>query len=226
MRLLLVEDDRLLGDGIQSGLVQRGYSVDWVKNGEDAEAALLANEYGLVVLDLGLPKISGIEVLKWLRRQGKETPVLILTALDAVEERVAGLDAGGDDYLVKPFHLDELAARLRALNRRSQGSSQPLFQVGDLEFNPSTLTVRLAGQVIEFSRTELMILQALMENPERVLSRDQLEHRLYAWGQEIESNVVEVHIHHIRKKLGSDWIKNIRGVGYMLARPAKNGGGT
>lgn len=216
MRLLLVEDDALLGDGIRVGLVQAGFAVDWVKDGLAAKLALEAEEYALVVLDLGLPRLSGTELLKWLRGKGHGTPVLILTARDTVADRVHGLDAGADDYLVKPFDLDELAARIRALLRRAGGRTAPTVEHGDLCVDPASRQVMLEGKAVELSAKEFALLLEFLENAGRVLSRAQLEHSLYGWGEEVESNALEVHIHHLRKKLGTELIRTIRGVGYMV----------
>ena len=216
MRLLLVEDDPLLGDGIRVGLQQSGFVVDWVKDGLAAKLALEAEAYALVVLDLGLPRLSGTELLKWLRATGNDTPVLILTARDAVGDRVGGLDAGADDYLIKPFDLDELSARIRALLRRAGGRATPLIVHGQLEIDPASRQVTLAGKPVELSPREYAILLALLEGAGRALSREQLEQGLYGWGDEVESNAVEVHIHHLRKKLGAELIRTIRGVGYLV----------
>lgn len=216
MRLLLVEDDPLLGDGIRVGLQQSGFVVDWVKDGLAAKLALEAEAYALVVLDLGLPRLSGTDLLKWLRATGNDTPVLILTARDAVGDRVGGLDAGADDYLIKPFDLDELSARIRALLRRAGGRATPLIGHGQLEIDPASRQVTLAGKPVELSPREYAILLALLEGAGRALSREQLEQSLYGWGDEVESNAVEVHIHHLRKKLGAELIRTIRGVGYLV----------
>ncbi|MBZ0104789.1 MAG: response regulator [Sulfuricella denitrificans] len=219
MRLLLVEDDALLGDGIRAGLQQSGFVADWVKDGQAAKLALQAEEYALVVLDLGLPRLSGMELLKWLRDSGNDTPVLILTARDTVADRVSGLDTGADDYLTKPFDLDELTARIRALLRRSGGRSAPLIVHGLLEVDPAARRVMLAGSQVELSPREYAILLVLLESAGRPLSREQLEQSLYGWGDEVESNAVEVHIHHLRRKLGAGLIRTIRGVGYLVDKP-------
>ncbi|MFW2373999.1 MAG: response regulator transcription factor, partial [Gammaproteobacteria bacterium] len=200
MRLLLVEDDRLLGEGIEMGLKQQAYIVDWLEDGEAAVLAMLHEAYDAVVLDIGLPRKNGIEVLKEVRRKGKTVPVLILTALDAIEDRVAGLDAGADDYLTKPFDLNELYARIRALIRRSAGRAEAKIIHGELELDPASHQVSLSGKPVELSRREYTVLLELMENRGRVLSRRQLEQGLYGLGEEVESNAVEVHVHHIRKK--------------------------
>ncbi len=216
MRILLVEDDRMLGAGLQVGLRQQGWAADWVRDGEAAEEALRGEPYDLVVLDLGLPKKSGLEVLGGLRRRKNAVPVLILTAQDAVGDRVAGLDAGADDYVVKPFDLDELAARIRALHRRSGGRAEPRLGIGGLSLDPAGHEVTLDGAPVALSAREFALLQALLERPGRPLSRAQLEERLYGWGEEVESNAVEVHVHALRKKLGAHWIRTLRGVGYMV----------
>ncbi|MCL6555210.1 MAG: response regulator transcription factor [Burkholderiales bacterium] len=218
MRLLLVEDDPHLGDGLMVGLRQQGYAVDWVKDGVAAELALATEPFDLVVLDLGLPRRSGLEVLRKLRAQGKATPVLILTARDATADKVAGLDAGADDYVVKPVDLDELAARVRALTRRAAGRAQPVLRHGELELDPAAHRVTLAGQPLELSPREFALLAILLENAGRVLTRSQLEASLYGWHDEPESNVLEVHIHHLRRKLGTDLIKTLRGIGYTIPK--------
>ena len=220
MRILLVEDDRLLGDGVQAGLAQSGFTVDWVKDGIAAELALKTGEYAGVVLDLGLPRLSGLDLLARLRRGGDKVPVLILTARDRVEDRIKGLDGGADDYVVKPFDLHELAARLRALVRRSRGEAAPELRVGEIELDPAARRVRFRGQPVELSVREFALLQELMLNAGRVLSREQLAQRLYSWGEEIESNAIEVHVHHLRRKLAPELVRTVRGVGYLLPREA------
>jgi len=216
MRILIVEDDTLLGDGIRSGLTQNGYAADWVEDGEAAETAMLTNEYELIILDLGLPKLTGLEVLKRMRAKGNDTPVIILTAMDGVEDRIKGLDSGADDYLTKPFDLEELTARLRALLRRRGGRSTPVITHGNLIVDPASHSVSLDDKSIDISPREFTILLLLLENHGKVMSRSRLEEGLYAWNDEVESNTVEVHIHHLRKKLGSDLIRTIRGVGYII----------
>ncbi len=216
MRTLLVEDDPLLGDGIRAGLKQAGYAVDWVQDGSAAKLSLESGDYSLMVLDLGLPKLSGMAILNWLRNSGRTLPVLVLTARDTVADRVAGLDAGADDYLIKPFDLDELIARLRALSRRSSGLASPLLMHGEIELDPAARQVRKQGQAVELSAREFTLLHELMLHAGRVQSREQLEERMYGWGEEVESNSVEVHVHHLRKKLGSDLIRTLRGVGYVI----------
>lgn len=217
MRLLLVEDDIMIGQSIRTGLKQEGYTVDWVQDGKAAEVALLDDVYSLVLLDLGLPKRNGLELLKVLRARGNAVPVLVVTARDAVMDRVAGLDSGADDYLVKPFDLDELAARVRALLRRQGGRADPVISHGKLKIYPANRQVTFDEKELALSAKEYALLVALMERPGAVLSRSQLEEKVYGWNEEIESNAVEVHIHNLRKKLGSDFIRNVRGVGYMIA---------
>ena len=220
MRILLIEDDTLLGDGVQAGLAQSGFSVDWVKDGIAGDLALMTGGYAGVVLDLGLPRLSGLEVLQRLRKNGNQVPVLILTARDAVEDRIKGLDGGADDYLIKPFDLHELAARLRALVRRASGEAAPNLRVGEIDLDPAARSVRYRGLPVELSVREYALLQELMLNAGRVLSREQLAQRLYAWGEEIESNAIEVHVHHLRRKLAPELLRTVRGVGYMLPREA------
>lgn len=219
MRLLLVEDDPLLGDGLRVGLRQAGYAVDWAQDGQTARLSLQAEDYDLVVLDIGLPKISGLDLLKWLRAQKKSASVLLLTARDTVRDRVVGLDAGADDYLVKPFDLDELIARLRALSRRGSGVSTPILQHGTLVLDPAAHQVQKNGVTIELAAREFSLLHQLLLNVGRVQTRDQLENHLYGWGEEVESNSIEVHIHHLRKKLGSQLIRTLRGIGYVIDKP-------
>ena len=220
MRILLVEDDPQLGDGLTVGLRQAGFTVDWVRDGPAADVALQAEAFDLLVLDLGLPRLGGLDVLARVRGRGQAVPVLILTARDAVGDKVAGLDGGADDYLVKPVDLDELAARLRALVRRAHGQPQEKLVAGDVALDPAGRSVTLAGEPVTLSAREFDLLQALMLNAGRVLSREQLEQHLYSWGQEVESNAVEVYVHHLRRKLRPELIVTVRGVGYMLPRPA------
>jgi two-component system OmpR family response regulator/two-component system response regulator QseB len=219
MRILLVEDDALLGDALQVGLRQADYAVDWVRDGISAETALMTGDYAAVVLDLGLPRMNGLDVLRHLRAKQKPLPVLILTARDTVDDRIHGLDAGADDYLVKPVDLGELAARLRALLRRAGGQSAPVLATADVTLDPATRRVTCKGLEVELSAKEYTLLHALMQQPGRALSRAQLEQHLYAWGDEIGSNTVEVYIHHLRRKLGADVIRTLRGIGYVVARP-------
>ncbi len=222
MRILLAEDDPLLGDGLRAGLRQLGFLVDWVRDGEAAERELRAQAYNAAVLDLGLPRKDGLDVLSAVRQAGITTPVLVLTARDTVPERILGLDRGADDYVVKPVDLDELAARLRALVRRAHGQPQESLSAQDVTLEPAARTVVQAGAVVGLSTREFDLLHTLMLNAGRVLSREQLETHLYSWGQEVDSNAVEVHIHNLRRKLGSSLIHTVRGVGYMLAREAPN----
>jgi len=230
MRVLVVEDDALLGDALQAGLKQSGYAVDWMKDGVAADQALSTEPYAAVVLDLGLPRLSGLEVLRRLRSRNSQTqtqtqnariPVLILTAMDAVDDRIKGLDAGADDYLVKPFDMGELAARLRALVRRASGSAAPELQVAGVRLDPAAHRVLYREEPVELSAKEFAVLHALMLSAGKVLSRMQLEEQLYAWGEEVESNAVEVHIHHLRRKLFPALVETIRGVGYLI--PADKG---
>jgi two-component system response regulator QseB len=218
MRILLAEDDPMIGVSVRRGLTQDGFTVDWVEDGRAAEAALGERVHDALVLDLGLPRKDGLDVLTAMRRRGDARPVLILTARDAVADRVAGLDAGADDYVVKPFDLGELAARLRALLRRGAGRAEPVIAYGNLHFNPSTREVRVEGEVVQLSARELAVLEALLARPGAILSRAQLEDKLYGWNDPVESNAVEVHIHALRRKLGADLIRNVRGVGWMLAK--------
>ena len=216
MRLLLVEDDPMIGNSVQSGLKQDGYSVDWVRDGVAADLAMANGVYELLLLDLGLPHKSGLDLLTGLRKKGASLPVLVITARDSVADRVKGLDAGADDYLVKPFDLTELSARIRALMRRQAGRSSPVIEHGPLSLNPATHEVTLNGAPVTLSVREFALLHAFLEKPGVPLSRAQLEERLYGWDEEIESNVVEVYIHSLRRKLGAEWIRNVRGVGYLI----------
>jgi two-component system response regulator QseB len=218
MRVLLVEDDAMIGASAQKGLRQDGFSVDWVRDGAAALAALAANPYEAVLLDLGLPGRSGDDVLKSLRRMGNDVPVLIITARDKVPDRIAGLDSGADDYIVKPFDLDELAARIRAVQRRRAGRADPLIRIRDLTFDPAARSVTWRGEAVTLSARELALLEALLERPGSILSRAQLEERIYGWGEEVESNAVEVHVHSLRRKLAPDFIKTVRGIGYVVPR--------
>ncbi len=218
MRILLVEDDLQLGDGLTVGLRQSGLTVDWVRDGHAADLALQSEIFDLVVLDLGLPKLAGMEVLTRARSRGQHMPVLILTARDATGDKVSGLDAGADDYLVKPIDLDELAARIRALARRTAGRSAPILVHGRLELDPAAREVRQDGVAVDLSTREFSLLQQLLENAGRVLTRSQLEQSMYGWRDEPDSNALEVHIHHLRKKLGSELIRTLRGVGYTIPR--------
>ncbi|PZP33253.1 MAG: DNA-binding response regulator [Roseateles depolymerans] len=219
MRILLAEDDALLGDGLRNGLHQQGFVVDWVRDGEAAERELRASPYAAAVLDLGLPRLDGQEVLARVRGAGCKVPVLVLTARDALPDRLRGLDGGADDYVVKPVDLLELGARLRALVRRSYGQAQERLAWRDLTLDPATRQVCRAGAEPALSAREFDLLALLMRQPGRVLSREQLEERLYAWGQEVDSNAIEVHVHHLRRKLGADLIETVRGVGYRVPPP-------
>ena len=216
MRLLLVEDDPMVGASVQRGLRQEGHTVDWVRDGAAAELAVANGVHEMILLDLGLPRKSGLDLLASLRRKGVALPVLVITARDSVADRVKGLDAGADDYLVKPFDLDELSARIRALMRRHGGRASPVIEHGALTLNPATHEVTLAGLPVSLSGREFALLHALVEQPGVPLSRAQLEDRIYGWNDEIESNAIEVYIHSLRRKLGAEWIKNVRGVGYRV----------
>lgn len=218
MRVLLVEDDELLGDGVRMGLAQYGYVVDWIKDGQAALQAILSEHFECIVLDLGLPKRSGLEILKTMRGRNINTPVVILTARDGIDERVKGLDAGGDDYLVKPFDLEELCARIRALQRRSTSRAEPRISYGDIMIDPASHIAYHKGEPLPLSRREYALLQKLLENAGRVISREQLNQTIYSWEDEIDSNALEVHIHNLRKKLGYPLVRTIRGVGYMVER--------
>ena len=218
MRILLAEDDLLLGDGLRAGLRQLGFQVDWVLDGEAAERELRSQTYAAAILDLGLPRLDGMDVLAAVRRVGLAVPILVLTARDAVPERIRGLDAGADDYVVKPVDLEELAARLRALVRRSHGQPQESLTAQDVVLDPAARSVLRDGVPVTLSAREFDLLHALMLGAGRVLSREQLEQHLYSWGQEVDSNTIEVHIHHLRRKLGPALIQTVRGVGYMLTR--------
>jgi two-component system, OmpR family, response regulator QseB len=218
MRVLIVEDDEMIAQGLQTALRRGGFAVDWMRDGKNAAAALLASSFDVVLLDLGLPHRDGIDVLRELRRRGDATPVIILTARDEIQHRVAGLDAGADDYIVKPFDLDEMMARMRSVLRRAAGRGDPHIQHGDLRLDPVTRTVQLGGQPVSVSAHEYAVLEALLQRPGAVLSRSQLEDRLYGWDDQIGSNAVEVYVHGLRRKLGSDAIRTLRGVGYFVPK--------
>jgi DNA-binding response OmpR family regulator len=218
MRILLVEDDPMLGDGLRAGLRQLGFQVDWVRDGDAAERELASGVYAAGVLDLGLPRKDGLDVLQALRARGVVTPVLVLTARDAVPDRIRGLDLGADDYVVKPVDLHELGARLRSLVRRAHGQMQDNLRRGAVLLEPAARRVSLNGQAVALSTREFDLLHALMRNAGRVLSREQLEEQLYSWGHEVDSNAVEVHIHHLRRKLQPELIQTVRGVGYVVLR--------
>ena len=219
MRILLVEDDALLGDGLRAGLQQSAFAVDWVRDGLSAEEALRTNPYAAAVLDLSLPGKDGLQVLASVRKAGVKLPVLVLTARDAIDDRVRGLDLGADDYVVKPVDLLELAARLRALVRRSHGQPQECLSAYGIVLDPAARCVHQDGQSVVLSVREFDLLHTFMLHMGRVLSREQLEQQLYSWGQEVDSNTVEVHVHRLRRKLGSTLIQTVRGVGYVLMRP-------
>lgn len=216
MRLLLVEDDEILGDGLAAGLTMEGYAVDWLTNGALADEALKMNCYELVVLDLNLPDMDGLSVLRALRARKDETPVLVLTAKDTIPDRVEGLDGGADDFVIKPFELDEVCARLRALARRNEGRSTPTIEYKGIVLDPASRQVTFNDEKVELSQKEFEILSFLMGNIGRVVSRARLEESLYSWSSDIESNTVEVHIHYLRKKLESGIIRTVRGVGYII----------
>ena len=218
MRILLAEDDAMLGDGLRAGLRQLGFSVDWVRDGVAAERELLSGDYAAAVLDLGLPLKDGIAVLSALRQRKISTPILVLTARDAVPDRILGLDLGADDYVVKPVDLHELGARLRSLVRRAHGQLQERLVCREVVMDPACREVSLRGEVVALSTREFDLLHVLMLNAGRVLSREQLEQQLYSWGYEIDSNAIEVHIHHLRRKLGAELIQTVRGIGYSLRR--------
>ncbi|TCW75491.1 DNA-binding response regulator [Burkholderia sp. SRS-46] len=216
MRLLLAEDDFLIGQGLQQGLREAGFTVDWVHDGDAAALALKATPYALLILDLGLPHQDGMTLLRTLRQRDNPMPVIIITARDAVPDRLAGLDGGADDYLVKPFVLEELIARIRAVIRRQAGRAQVELTAGALRLDPVRHLLWLRDEPVTVSRKEFALLQELMQNPAAVISREQLEDRLYGWEEEVASNAVEVHIHHLRRKLGADVIRTVRGIGYCI----------
>ena len=218
MRILLVEDDALLGDGIQKSLNHLGFTVDWMRDGKQGENALTGEEYAAVVLDIGLPQQNGLALLQSVREKGLRTPILILTARDGKPEKLRGFDLGADDYVIKPIDMEELAARLRALIRRSAGRASPRIRIGAVEIDPGTRQAWHADKPVEFSAKEFVVLELLMQNAGRVLTRAQLEQSLYGWGDSADSNTIEVFIHHLRKKLGSDFIQTLRGIGYTVGR--------
>lgn len=220
MKILLAEDDTMLGSGIEQGLRMSGFTLDWVRNGLSAQTAMRTQPYDVVLLDIGLPGKDGLELLQWMRQEDLDMAVLVVSARDSVSDRIAGLNLGADDYLPKPFDLDELIARVHALGRRRSGRAQPEMRLGQLQLNPLRREVLLDNQPLPLSAREYDLLLALMERPGTVLSRAQLESSLYGWSEEVSSNAVEVHLHHLRRKLGSEWIKNVRGVGYKLVEPA------
>ena len=216
MRILLVEDDEALGEGIRVALKPEGYTVDWARDGASALHALTHEDFGLAVLDLGLPRMDGLEVLQRLRAGANAIPVLVLTARDSTADRIAGLDAGADDYLVKPFDVDELKARIRALLRRSFSRAQPVLEYREVSLDPVAQQVSYRGQPVALQRKEFLLLHELLAQPGRVLTRDRLQQALYGWGEEAESNTLEVHIHHLRRKLFPELIRTVRGVGYLV----------
>lgn len=218
MRILIVEDDPMLGEGLQVGLRQAGFHPEWVKDGEAAWQTLRHDTFSAVVLDLGLPKMDGLEVLKRVRANEQKLPVLVLTARDTAQDVIDGLDSGADDYMVKPCDLGELAARLRALIRRAAGAAAPIIQVGDLTLDPASRDVRYDQKEVELSPREFDLLHELMLNAGRVLTRAQLESKIYPWGEEVESNALEVHVHHLRRKTATEVIKTVRGVGYIMPK--------
>ena len=220
MRILLIEDDPMIGESMEEALRAECYAVDWVRDGVTAELSMRQDVYDLLVLDLGLPKRQGMDVLRRYRAQGGETPVLIVTARDATASRVEGLDAGADDYLVKPFDIDELQARIRAVLRRRGGRNHSVVTHGGLTVNLAAHDATFNGAPLHLSSREFALLRALLDNPGSIVSKAQLEEKIYGWGEEIESNAIDVYIHHLRKKLGGDFIKNVRGVGFKLAGAA------
>ncbi|MGE5339798.1 MAG: response regulator [Gemmatimonadota bacterium] len=223
MRVLLVEDDRMIGENLRSALRQSGYAVDWVRDGRAADGSTATERFDLVLLDLGLPQRDGLEVLQAMRARGDRTPVIVVTARDALESRVRGLDAGADDYIVKPFELDELLARMRAVTRRHAGRAEPAVEVAGVSLDPATREVRRDGQPVVLSAREYAVLEALMLRPGAILSRAQLEDRLYGWGEELESNAISVYVHQLRRKLGEGFIHTVRGVGYYVGAPKAGG---
>ncbi len=218
MKLLLAEDDVMLGSSMVKGLDLAGFQVDWVKSGDEAVDALGRRSYDVVLLDIGLPPPDGLQLLRWMRGEGMQTPVMLVTARDAVPDRVAGLNLGADDYLTKPFDLDEMCARIHALARRQGGRGTPHLVLGRLEVRPAEREARLSGAPLSLSQREFDLLVAFARQPGAVLSVEQLEKQLYGWSEEISSNAVEVHLHHLRRKLGEPWIVNVRGVGYKLVQ--------
>ena len=223
MRILLAEDDHALGQALTAGLRRLGYTVDWITDGAQAAAALTDTSYAAAVLDWNLPRSSGPAIIADMRRRKDATPVLLLTARDGLPDRVAGLDAGADDYVVKPVHLDELAARLRALLRRADGQIEPAIRIGALEVVPAARSATMAGATLELTAREYALLAMLVRHPGRAYSREQLEAALYGWDQEVASNAVEVHIHHLRQKLGPGWIETLRGIGYAIKPRVERG---
>jgi DNA-binding response OmpR family regulator len=218
MRILVVEDDQTLGDGISRWLREYGYATDWMTEGKQGYSALESEDFDCVILDINLPDISGLDVLRQMRKSGKQTPVLLLTACDMVSDRVTGLDSGADDYLTKPFDLDELSARIRALLRRHSGHADPVIRYRNIIIDPAARTVSKEGGLVDLSSREFALLQLLIENAGKVLTRDRIEQSLYSWRDHVSSNAVEVHVHHLRKKFGTDLIRTVRGAGYITDR--------
>lgn len=221
MRLLLIEDDELLGDAVKTGLMQFAYVVDWLKDGDIAKQILKSETFDLIILDLGLPKLSGLKLLQTIRQDSNKTPVIILTARDAIDDRIKGLDSGADDYITKPFDLNELSARIRALTRRSQGRADTEIHYKNIVIDPSSQTLTMNGQLISLARREFALLLKLLENNGQVLSREQLMQSIYSWDDDVDSNTLEVHIHNLRKKLDGTFIRTIRGIGYMAEKNTK-----
>lgn len=220
MRILLVEDDASLGEGLQTALRRAAIAVDWVQDGVVALAAIRGGGFDAVVLDLGLPRMDGVQVIRTARQDGHRVPILVLTARDRVGDRIEALDLGADDFLGKPFDPNELLARLRALHRRAQGQAQPALAQGSLRLDPATLSVQWQGRSVDLPRREFALLRALMEQPGRILTRDALQQAIYGWDEDVASNSLEVHVHHLRKRLDADLIRTVRGVGYTLSVPS------
>jgi two-component system OmpR family response regulator/two-component system response regulator QseB len=220
MRILLVEDDASLGEGLQTALRRAAIAVDWVQDGVAALTAIRDGGFDAVVLDLGLPRMDGVQVIRTARQEGRRVPILVLTARDRVGDRIEALDLGADDFLGKPFDPNELLARLRALHRRAQGQAQSTLAHGALRLDPATLSVHWQGRIIDLPRREFALLRALMEQPGRILTRDALQQAIYGWDEDVASNSLEVHVHHLRKRLDADLIRTVRGVGYTLSVPA------
>ena len=218
MRLLLVEDDESLGDAVKTGLMQFGYIVEWLKDGEAARAVIKTESFELMILDLSLPKLSGMRLLQAIRNDHNATPIIILTARDSIQDRIKGLDNGADDYITKPFDLNELSARIRAFIRRSQGRADTVLQYANVTLDPAAHTVMVDQEFINVPRREFALLQKLLENSGQVLSRDQLMQSIYSWDEDVDSNALEVHIHNLRKKLNANYIRTIRGIGYMAEK--------
>jgi DNA-binding response OmpR family regulator len=220
MRILVIEDDKIIGDGLLTALKLEGYAADWVEDKESATLALKTHAYDMLLMDIGLPDGSGLDLLAELRSGGNTVPILILTAYDKTSYKVKGLDLGADDYLIKPFKLEELKARIRALHRRREGISRPIFKLGDIKLNPATKEVHLKNKLITLGSKEFSILQLLMEKPGEVLSKPTIEESMYGWGEEIESNAIEVHVSKLRKKLGKGVIETIKHMGYRFVIPS------